>query len=134
MSVALRCRGLPRNGCRPWGDDDRSLGMTFGDGISNELAILRAVCRETLNASIALIESKDQRAPRLTGEGRFPRLTAPLAGSRGMPGRHSFFGDPYCEASPPDQRRIVFRPICHPVPSHRDLVAPALVELVRHGV
>ena len=248
MSVALRCRGLARNGRRPWWNDDRSLGMTFGHGIVNGLAIIRAVCRERRNVGIDLIEQfgkfgnvadiirrqfgrddfmrvginaevqlappparpdavfliepfalavnlqagavdekmqwfvavdpfrqdrqaatataqsrvirdgdidlehvgdrsqqafgltkrlmeyQAKREARLDGDRRIDRLTAPLSGGRRMPCRHSLFGDPYRQASPPDQRRIVFRPIRHPVPSHRDLVAAALVELVRHGV
>src|SRR5260370_14337312 len=56
MSVALRCRGLARNGCRRWWNDDRSLGMTFSHGIVNGLAIIRAVCRERRNVGSDLIE------------------------------------------------------------------------------
>ena len=56
MSVALRCRGLARNGRRPGWDDDRGLRMAFGHGIVNSFAIIRAVCRHRGNVSIDLIE------------------------------------------------------------------------------
>ena len=56
MSVALCCRGLVRNGRRPRWDNDRSLGMTFGNGIVNGFTIIRAVCRQRRNVSIDLIE------------------------------------------------------------------------------
>jgi hypothetical protein len=50
-----------------------------------------------------------------------------------MPGRHSLLGEPYRQAAAPDQRGIIFRPVRHPVSGCWDLVAAALVELVRHG-
>ena len=56
VSVALRCRGLARNGRRPQRDGDRSPGTTFGHSGANGRAITRAVCRQRRNVSLDLIE------------------------------------------------------------------------------
>jgi hypothetical protein len=56
MSVALRCRGLVRNGRRPGRDDDGGLGMTFSHSSVNGFAVIRAVCRQRRNVSLDLFE------------------------------------------------------------------------------
>src|SRR5271166_2437528 len=63
-----------------------------------------------------LMEHQAKREAGLDGDRRIDRLTAPLSGSRSMPGLNGFFGQPNREAPPPDQPGLVFRPVRHPVP------------------
>src|SRR6266567_9543710 len=56
MPVALRCRGLARNGGRPGWNYDRGLRITFEHGVVNGFAIIRAIRRHRRNLSIDLIE------------------------------------------------------------------------------
>jgi hypothetical protein len=49
-----------------------------------------------------------------------------------MPCRHRLLGEPHCQASPSDQRGIVFRPVGYPVSGPGKLVAPAFGKLLRH--
>ena len=60
--MAARCRSRcvvvvsPGTAVAPGRNDDRGLRMTFGHGIVNGLAIIRAVCGHRCNVSIDLIE------------------------------------------------------------------------------
>src|SRR3954452_14889677 len=50
-----------------------------------------------------------------------------------MPGGECLLGDPKRQAAPPDQSRIIVRPVRHPVAHLRDLVASAGIGFVGHG-
>jgi hypothetical protein len=49
-----------------------------------------------------------------------------------MPRRYGLVGEPNGEVAPPDQSRIVFRPVRHPISGLGDLVTAVSVEFVRH--
>src|SRR6185312_5810396 len=80
-----------------------------------------------------LMEHQAKREASLDGDRRVDRRSAALSGGRRMPCLNGVVAEPHRNASPPYQCGIVFRPVRHPVPGLRDLVAAALVELVRHG-
>src|ERR1700678_2627022 len=87
---------------------------------------------QTLSLAQRLVEHQTKRNTSLDGDRRIGWLAAPLSGRRRMPGRYGLLGEPYRQAASADQRGIIFRPVRHPVSGLRDLVAAALVELVRH--
>jgi len=89
--------------------------------------------QQTLGLSQRLMEDQADRKARLDGDRRIDRLAAPLSGSRCLPDRDRLLGQPHCQAPAPDQRGVVVRPVRDPILGPGDLVATALVELVRHG-
>src|SRR5580698_7136320 len=89
--------------------------------------------QQTLSLSQRLMEDQPEREARLDGDRRVDRLTTPLAGSRGLPRCDGIVGQPHRQASAPDQRGVVLRPVRNSVFGPGYLVAAAFVELVRHG-
>src|ERR1700687_841523 len=79
-----------------------------------------------------LVEHQAKREARLDGDRRIDWLATSFSGRWRMPCGHGVLGEPYCKASPPNQRGGVFWPVRDPVSGLGDLVAAALIELVRH--
>src|SRR6202034_3816556 len=71
--------------------------------------------QQTLGLSQRLVEYQAEREARLDGDRRVDRLTAPPSGGRRLPCRDRLLGHPYGQASAPDQRSVVFRPVRDPV-------------------
>jgi hypothetical protein len=86
--------------------------------------------QHTLGLTQRLMEHEAKREARLDGDRRIDRLTA---SSGGMLCLHDFVGEPHGKASPPHERRIVFRPVRHLVSGPWDLVTAALIKFVGHG-
>jgi hypothetical protein len=89
--------------------------------------------QHALGLTQRLVEHQAKREASLDGDRRIDRRSAALSGGRRMPCLNGVVAEPHRDASPPYQCGIVFRPVRHPVSGLRDLVAAALVELVRHG-
>src|SRR5271166_4691730 len=79
------------------------------------------------------MEHQAKRESRLDGDRRIDRLAATSSGRRRMPRRDGVRGEPHGEASPPDQSRIIVRPVRDPVSGLQNLVTAALIELVRQA-
>jgi hypothetical protein len=79
-----------------------------------------------------LVEHQAKREARLDGDRRMDWLVTSYSGRWRMPCGDGVLGEPYCKASPPNQRGIVFWPVRDPVSGPGDLVAVALIELVRN--
>src|SRR6201990_2542452 len=92
--------------------------------------------RSECSLDLAQPEAKNQtqRQPGLYREIGINRLTASLPGCRRMPRSDCLLGHPYGQASPPDQGRIILRPVRNPVFPLRYLVTAGLVEFVGHRV
>ena len=60
-------------------------------------------------------------------------LTAPGCAGLGPPGCDCFLREPYREATPLTQGRVVRRPIRHPVPLLGDVVTASGMSLEGHG-
>src|SRR4051794_38662919 len=60
-------------------------------------------------------------------------LTAPGCAGLGPPGCDCFLREPYREATPLTQGRVVRRPIRHPVPLLGDVVTASGISLEGHG-
>src|SRR5204863_10167412 len=56
MSVALCWDGSAGNSRRSGRDNDRGLGVAFGNSMVNGFAIIRAVCGQRINLNLDLIE------------------------------------------------------------------------------
>ena len=56
MLVAQRGRRFTCNGRTSWWNDHRRFRVTLGNGVLDDLAIIRPVCRHRRNVSINLIK------------------------------------------------------------------------------
>src|SRR5271168_2640702 len=106
-------------------------GRMIGDGDIDPEHI-RDRMQKTFGLTQRLAEHQTKREAGLDGDRRIDWLTAPLSGRRRMPYRHGLRGEPHRQASPSNQRGIVFRPVRHPVSGLGKLVATVFGELVRH--
>src|SRR5271170_5546564 len=89
--------------------------------------------QQTFCLTQRLVEHQADRKGSFDRERRIERLTTPLDGSGCVPCSDRLFGEPNRQTASSNQPGIVLRPICHPVFGGWDLVAAAVVELVRHG-
>src|ERR1700676_828817 len=88
--------------------------------------------KQTFSLMQRLVKHQAKREARFDGDRRMDWLATPFFGRWRMPCGHGVLGEPYCKASAPNRRGIVFWPVRDPVSGLGDLVAAALIELVRH--
>src|SRR5882757_8483268 len=87
----------------------------------------------SLNLAQSKVQNQPQCQPGLDRQSGIHRLTAALSGGRSVPSGNGVIGQPNREASPPDQSRVILRPVRHLILRLRYLVTAGLVEFVGHG-
>ena len=79
-----------------------------------------------------LFDTNGDRHAKVDCQLRINPLTAPHTVGRRVPCGDGFVGHPHCQASSPDQSRVIIRPVRHPLSGLGNLVATTFVEFVRH--
>jgi hypothetical protein len=88
---------------------------------------------QTFGLAQSKAEDGARRQCRRDRQGGIARLTAGRIAPLGAPGGDRHPGEPDRQAVALVQRRVVFRPVRHPVSPFRDMMTAILVRFERHG-